>query len=236
MNDVIQSLWIGDSLSKLEQLSIESFLQNGHPYDLYTYSPVENVPLGVAIKDANKIIPYRDLFEVRGGFSSFSDFFRWKLILDKGGWWCDTDTICLKPFDFADDYVFVGGTGPVGSDDCISSGMFKAPAGAEILRWGWQKCVRMSPETMTWGQAGPPLFTQAVHEFKMFDKVVPARLFFPVFYTKAPEIFVSLAPPEIPEECYSLHFFNEVWRLAETDKNGDYPQSSLYERLKKRFL
>ena len=34
---IIQSLWIGGSLSNLEILSIKSFLQNGHTYHLYTY-------------------------------------------------------------------------------------------------------------------------------------------------------------------------------------------------------
>ncbi len=35
--DVFQSLWIGAELSAMEQLSIRSFLANGHEFHLYTY-------------------------------------------------------------------------------------------------------------------------------------------------------------------------------------------------------
>ncbi|HET7290318.1 MAG TPA: hypothetical protein VFJ67_07775, partial [Thermodesulfobacteriota bacterium] len=53
---VIQSMWIGSELSVMEQLSIISFLSNGHSYHLYTYNEVKNVPEGVTLKDANGII------------------------------------------------------------------------------------------------------------------------------------------------------------------------------------
>ena len=35
-NKVIKSLWIGDQLSRLEQLCIKSFLYHGHEFHLYT--------------------------------------------------------------------------------------------------------------------------------------------------------------------------------------------------------
>ena len=53
MADIVQGLWIGTPLSKMEILSIKSFLQNGHPYHLYVYHRVDNVPEGVVLKDAN---------------------------------------------------------------------------------------------------------------------------------------------------------------------------------------
>lgn len=49
---VIQSLWIGGSLSVMEQLCITSFLKNGHPFHLYTYEDVKNIPDGTIVKDA----------------------------------------------------------------------------------------------------------------------------------------------------------------------------------------
>ena len=42
-HSVIQSLWIGERLSVMEQLSIRSYLDQGHPFHLYVYSPVEPV-------------------------------------------------------------------------------------------------------------------------------------------------------------------------------------------------
>lgn len=234
--DVVQSLWIG-KITEMERLCIRSFLANGHPFHLYAYDDenIDQVPEGTIVKCANEIIPWSQAFKVRGGYSSFSDFFRWKLILDRGGWWADADTVCLRPFSFECDHVFVGGTGQPGSDDCISSGMFKAPAGAAVLKWGWEQCQKMDPATMSWGEAGPPLITAAVHKLGLIWARVPAKLFFPVHYTPAPQIFCDANAPVIPSKCYSVHLFNEMWRLAGYDKDAKYPDTSLYEQLKRRF-
>lgn len=235
-NNVIQSLWVEGDLSVMERVSIGSFLKHGYEYRLYTYGRVGKVPSGVTICDANEIIPENDIFVVRGGYSSFSDFFRWKLVRDRGGWYCDADTICLRRFDFPGDYVFVGGFGKPGSDDCVSSGMFRAPAGSPVTEWAWQECLKMRPETMSWGQAGPPLFTEAVHKFGLTKSIISGTMFFPVFYTEAPRAFTDIYVPRIADDCYSIHLFNEMWRLAGADKNAIYPESSLYEKLKREFL
>jgi len=233
---VIQSLWIGESLSVMERLCIRSYLTHNYEFHLFTYGHVENIPQGVVVRDANEIIPQSDVFLVRGGHSTFSDFFRWRLVLLKGGWWTDLDAICLKPFDFESEYVFIGGKGLVGADDCITSGLFKAPAHSEIMKWGWEQCQQMDPNTMSWGQAGPPLFTEAVHKFGLLDIIIPGALFFPVFYTKAPGAFIDPDTSADYGDAYSVHLFNEIWRLAGTDKNATYPSTSAYEKLKERFL
>jgi hypothetical protein len=46
MHALIQSLWIGPELSRLEQLSIASFLKNGHPYELHVYDELPGIPAG----------------------------------------------------------------------------------------------------------------------------------------------------------------------------------------------
>jgi hypothetical protein len=241
--DRISALWMGNPLSIMEKLSIASFLQNGHGVDLYVYgdkkeyaTDVTDLSDGVTLLDANSIIPEGMVFKIRGGYSSFSDFFRWKVILDKGGWWADTDTICLKPFNFDADYVFVGGYGPPGSGDCVSSGMFKAPKGSPVMQYGWDRCMMMEIPKMVWGQAGPPLFTEAVHAFDLTQYIISSALFFPVYYTEAPRAFIDIYVPRIAPDCYSIHLFNEMWRLAGADKNATYPSVSLYEQLKRRFL
>jgi hypothetical protein len=233
--DVVQSLWMGGPLTEMERLCIRSFVSSGHPFHLYTYGDVFSIPDGAILVDANEIIPKAESFMVRGGYSSFSDFFRWKLVRDRGGWWVDTDTVCLRPFDFPGEYVFVGGLGAPGSDDCVSSGMFKAPKGSPITQWAREQCQRMDPGTMPWGEAGPPLITKAVHKFNLTSAIVSGSMFFPVFYTEAPRAFTDIYVPRIAKDCYSIHLFNEMWRLAGADKNASYPESSLYEQLKKKF-
>ena len=105
---VIQSLWIGSELSVLERLSIISFIRNGHEYHLYVYGDVGNVPDEVILKDGNAILPASMIFQYKQqkSYSGFSNYFRYKLLLEKGGWWADTDMVCLRAFDFAEPYVF----------------------------------------------------------------------------------------------------------------------------------
>ena len=44
MKATVQSLWIGNALSELEILSINSFLKNSHDFHLYVYDDIKNVP------------------------------------------------------------------------------------------------------------------------------------------------------------------------------------------------
>jgi hypothetical protein len=65
----MQSLWIEERLSRIELLSLQSFLANGHECHLYVYSDVSGVPSGVILKDAASIIP-REFVVTTGGRSS----------------------------------------------------------------------------------------------------------------------------------------------------------------------
>src|ERR1700675_312106 len=135
MSDVIQSLWVGPRLSAMERLSITSFLKNGHSYILYVYGPVEGVPEGVELKDANEILPSAAIFTYPdyATYSGFSNFFRYKLLLERGGWWVDTDIICLKPFIFDAEFVFSserGGGGPR-----VNVGAVKVPVRSNVMQY-----------------------------------------------------------------------------------------------------
>jgi len=51
MNEIIQSLWVGQRLSSMERLSIQSFLKNGHPFHLFAYNEIEDLPEGVCVEE-----------------------------------------------------------------------------------------------------------------------------------------------------------------------------------------
>jgi len=55
---VVQSLWIGEKLSNIELLSINSFVKRGHLYHLYVYEIPKNVPSKVILKDASTTIKW----------------------------------------------------------------------------------------------------------------------------------------------------------------------------------
>ena len=86
-NKIIQGLWIGTELSVMEQLSIASFLHSGHHYHLYVYDDLKHVPAGTVVRDASEILPSSSIFQYknRPSYAGFSNFFRYKLLLERGG-------------------------------------------------------------------------------------------------------------------------------------------------------
>ena len=109
-NKVVKSLWLGSALTNLERMCINSFIKNGHEFHLYTYNNILGVPLGAVIKDANEIIDAKEIFCYRdpqhnGSFSAFSNWFRYKMLYELGGYWVDMDMTCLKPFDFEEEHL-----------------------------------------------------------------------------------------------------------------------------------
>jgi hypothetical protein len=82
-------------------------VRRGHELRLHVYEHME-VPAGVMLVDASKTLPRSELFFIANPFTGnadvgpFSDLFRYKLLLDQGGWYVDVDTICLAE-DYPDD-------------------------------------------------------------------------------------------------------------------------------------
>lgn len=85
LNKTIQGLWIGPELSVMEQLSISSFLLNGHDYHLYVYDDVKNIPFGAVVMDANEILASSRIFQYKRSpsYAGFANSFRYKLLLER---------------------------------------------------------------------------------------------------------------------------------------------------------
>ena len=139
----IQMLWVGKALSVMERLSITSFLAQGHPVRLFCYDQVAGIPEGTIVEDGRHVLPETEVYVQGTGFgfgswSTFSNRFRYELIAQRGGIWCDIDIVCLKPFDFATsmDYFFASermmGSGEGGSKIRFNNCAFKAPKDSEL--------------------------------------------------------------------------------------------------------
>ncbi len=237
-NNVIQGLWIGDKLSSLERLSLSSFIANGHDYHLYVYSDVKNVPEGVQIKDGNEILPGADIFSYnvgpgKGSYSAFSNFFRYKLLYDKGGWWCDTDMICLKPFDFANNYV-ISSELHLGNRH-ITSGVIKAPKGSLAMKSNWEICDSKDKDTLPWGEVGPRLMSQCVGRFDLFDYVEQPEVFCPLGFLEWHKVLAPNFDLQFSEKTVAVHLWNEMWRRQGIDKDSSFHKDCFYEKLKKEL-
>jgi mannosyltransferase OCH1-like enzyme len=236
MNQIIQGLWIGPELSVMEQLSVTSFLRNGHDYHLYVYDEPKNIPAGTVVKDAAEILPRSSIFQYKKypSYAGFANFFRYKLLHKHGGWWVDTDTICLKPFDFPEQYVFSSEISK--GIEVINCGILKAPAGSEVMAYAWGVCQTKDPELLVWGETGPRLMAEAVEKYSLEKYKKPHHVFCPLGFWEWKRVLEPEVEPVFNESSYAIHLWNEMWRHTGIDKNAKYAEACPYESLKRRYL
>jgi len=237
---VVQSLWIGPRLNTLAILSIKSFLFHGHEFHLYAFDDIANVPEGTKICDASTILPRESIFCYQGGFgagsySAFSNQFRYKLIFEKGGWWVDTDVVCLKPFDFDEEFVFA--TEREENDATMAAScVFKSPAKSEYLGYCLQVCDEKDKGRLRWGEIGPHLLNDAIKRFNLTSHLVPVHVFNPINHFEFTEISKPSFDASRLESSYAVHLWNQMWKSQNIDPEDDGHSESLYALLKKRYL
>src|ERR1041385_9173716 len=235
MLDPVQSLWIGPKLSTMERLSIVSFLANDHPFHLYVYDDVRGIPDGVEVRDAREILPQSMIFQYseHKTFAGFANYFRYKLLLDRGGWWSDVDSVCIRPLEFDAPYVFSSERHE--GVQYINNGNIHAPRGSAIFAEAWELCRAKDPSTMRYGEMGPRLVSALDAKHDLAPYVQPPEVFWPLGYEEWDRL-LDPEPPAIPDTTHAIHLWNEMWRRAGRDKDGEYAEGSLYEELKRRYF
>ena len=157
-NKIINGLWIGRCLSKIELLCIKSFLRHGHEFHLWVYDIIETpLPEELILEDAAQIISRSDVFNYhnknqyghgKGSYAGFSDIFRYKLLYEKGGWWVDMDVCCLKPFDFDAEYVF-----RTHHDFPMVGNIMKCPRGSRLMKMCYEEAItHVNAENTDWNK------------------------------------------------------------------------------------
>ena len=249
---IVQCLWVGPRLSRMEQYSIKSFLKLGFEYHLYTYEKVKNVPKGTKIKDANEIMPAKEIFDLKSTYLPFSDIWRYKMLYMKGNYWVDLDMIALKLFDFKEDYVFSSErtmqSGPFASYDkkVPNIGVLKAPKGSEFYLEAFNKCQEFNKKNKN---------DDKLKYMKMVRKLIYKRGLGK--YVKEPEVFCNLdwwhakeafqvhdeyptkfavKSPKINDHfksgLYTIHFWRDkVHNVFGMDLDEEYDKDCLWERM-----
>ena len=257
---IIKSLWVGDSLSIIEQLALSSFIHHGHQVELFTYNDIANIPAGVIIRDANEILGEDSIFmyKKRPSYAAFANWFRYVMLYKEGGVWIDTDVVCLKPFDFEAD-IFFG----MEQYDKINNAVIGSKAGIDLFdflanqaaapnnflpydttREKRRKLIRRYLKgngrgDLKWGETGPTGLTRALNYFGYQDYALPTTAFYPIHSTCWNNIFDETYPQPEPyfPDSYAIHIWNEMMRRKPGfDKNSQYPKNSLIEELKRRYL
>jgi hypothetical protein len=237
---IVQSLWIGSRLTTMERLSISSFLKNGHEYHLYCYDKVEDVPAGACVRDGREILPADRLFVygegfAKGSYAAFSNMFRYKLLLERGGWWVDTDIVCLRPFDLPDERLWASEELDPPAQLIVATSVIKAPAGDPLMRWAWDACCRVDTSNVQFGMIGPRLLQSGVDALRLHACMRPHTFFSPIPHFHWRQL---LDPSGITlgTEVFGVHLWNQRWHAEGVDKDGVFAPSCFYEQMKRRFL
>jgi hypothetical protein len=255
---VIQMFWHGAPLSRVEKLSLASFVHHGHAVHLYAYEPIEDVPAGVTMRDAGEILPRKLIFRHRrtGSLAPFADWFRYRLLFERGGIWADTDVVCLRPFDYAQPRVFGWQ-----DEELINNAVIGLPAGDPLARWMATMCehpnrwlpyddfaTRMRKLKrrllrgnhrghVRWGEGGPIGLTRAIRHFGYTAEALPVWHFYPVSHDDFRVPFESAAPGGESVhfgDSRALHLWNNL--LAAESKAARFPADSAFERLWVRYV
>jgi mannosyltransferase OCH1-like enzyme len=236
MADAVRSLWIGRRLSTMERLSIASFIHHGHPFHLYTYDEVEGTPDGTVILDANRILPASRIFQYKEHqtYAGFSNFFRYRALLDQGGWWVDADMVCVAPLDFASEYVF--SSEGINGHQVVNVGALKVPAQSAVMQYAWDACEQMDPAELKWSQCGPTLMRKAVEACALEAHVAAPEVFCPIHFSQWGTMLDASAEHRFGESTRAVHLWNELWRREGRDKDAEFAPDCLYETLKRRYL
>lgn len=206
-------------------------LANGRKYHLYSYSQLSHAPSGAVLRDANEIIPSSSIFrDSRGSYASFADYFRYKLLLVSGGWWVDTDIVCLEPLAFSRSYVF-----SIEPDQTIGNAVIRVPPRSEIMSRACAECQRLGTVDVEWSAAGPALLGQLVEELGLTNAAEDSRVFYPIDWPDWAQVLTPAAEIDLLGSK-TLHLWNAMWDRDERDKNATYADDCLYERLKRKYL
>jgi hypothetical protein len=232
-----QSFWHGGPLSPYEQFCLKSFIDWGHAVDLYTYDMKLRVPPDVRVCDARDLVAQDEVFVYqaegfgKGSPSAFSNYFRYKLLAEKGGWWIDTDVVCLS------DRIPMGDEFFARQDaEFVAPGtMYFVPGHPVML-----KCLEQAKNlgrNVKWGDTGPRLFTRVLSQQGRLHQAASASLCYPVHYSKALDVLRPSSSAALFADINSalfLHVWNSTLVHLGIDKSFRPPQGSLLRMLADR--
>lgn len=230
---IMQTFWMGE-LSILEHTCLQSFVQNNHIVHLYSYEDIK-IPTGVILCDAESILPRSKMFIFQNSLAAFSDMFRYKLLLDKGNYWIDSDLLCLQHLDLDEEYLFASEyVDKEGKMETITSCIIKAPKNSLMMQQNYEYCEKIDKTHIVWGQIGPALLNNSVSTHNLQNFVKKAEVFCPIHHALSQK-FVSPNSILNLSNSYCVHLWNDMWKREKREKNNQYDPESFYEQMKRKY-
>jgi hypothetical protein len=229
---VFNTFWHGESLSAVEKVCMESFIKHNHFLRVFTYSKAE-MPAGVILEDAAVIMPRDRVFTFQESPSAFSNIFRYKLLLERGGWWVDTDILCLGREIPDCDYYWAREV-----PGKINGAILKFPPG-DPMCWRLLRLSEERSKNLTqWGQLGPDLLT------KVLSNYTPTRLcgstedVYPIHWLETHFFWLPEFLYEVEERLKNstfVHLWHSMFKRMGMNPNLRPPRGSFLSKLYKQY-
>ncbi|MBT9245195.1 hypothetical protein KM031_00660 [Gemmobacter fulvus] len=253
----VGTLWIGGSLSWMEQLCLKSFVDQGQKITLFSYEEIPNVPEGVIRRDGREILDTDNFlkYEKKDSFALFADLFRLHMIRKCPGMiWIDTDVYCQQPMDYDSDYVLgfeLPGRRRVNNAvlglpadspllqalleftaDQFAIPEFLKPEEREDYRAAAAKGQPVHVSQQPWGVWGPMMITHFVHKLGLLDKVQPLQAFYPVTFPNRMQFLrrAAVVDMSVTKATTALHVWASNKRELGLRHNGLPPADSWFDR------
>jgi len=208
--ETVRSFWLGDRLPPLVRACLGSFVRMGHRVELHSYQSLD-VPDGVTLADAARILPAGALAPFRGHIAAFADLFRYQLLHERGGWWVDTDVYCLTATLPAVERAWAPE-----ANGRINNAILKFPAGdpdcGRLLRLARERAT----EPNQWDALGPALVTEVLGQPLDPSHGGNRVEFYPLHWLEAHYIWLPEYRVEV-EARLEGGVFLHLWMKALTD-------------------
>jgi len=227
----IASLWVGNKMTKIQEVCLSSFLYYGHDITLFTYGKRDDVPKGIKCKEASDIIPYDEV----GQIAHFADVFRYDMVNKTGMGWVDADTLCLtENWNFLDNYYAI-----IQNNQEIQNGIFRFEPNSDFLNYIVLESKLVDRSKSGWTDTNSKILNKAFEKFPEYKKyLVNENIVNGVDFENweklwNPNNFKEMI--KLSKNIKSFSIYNEMVSRSNIDKNV-LPKGSAIKYFANKFL
>ena len=188
------------------------------------------------LRDAAELFDQSEYFTYKkgrgaGSHAAFSNLFRYKLLAERGGWWVDTDIICLSDEIPNFDEFFA-----LEKEDIVNGAVLFFQRADSLMLECFDEALRIGNDPR-WGEIGPRLVTRKAKESERLKNAQPSVTCYPVHHSEALDLLRPAQCKALAERIrysFFLHLWNEVFRRVHVAKTMLPPRGSLLRAIAER--
>ncbi|MEL7025817.1 MAG: hypothetical protein AAGO57_01120 [Pseudomonadota bacterium] len=248
----LATLWIGDTLGQIEQISARSFLDTGHQLTIYAYEPMGGIPEGAEVRNAASIFDVAPILRYKNGSPSLhSNLFRYALMEKTDQVWVDLDIVALRAFEFDTDHIY-----GMETEDLVNGAVLRLPKGSKTL----ERLAKYTPDTRGyhpnagpigrawakfitggkgqtladwgWGATGPRALTKHLKETGEIAHALPTEAFYPVHWKDVRRLIEKggIDRSGLADASFAVHLWGfHLARAMKRRGGGFHPNSFIGE-------